>query len=103
MSTQAFRADTTVLDHAGISRVDCEHVAHDHIDDDAKRFNALALAGATFGLIGCIYQALGVMPILGIVFSTLGIVSFDENTEKMRWMASFGLGLSILVSLLSFH
>lgn len=68
-----------------------------------RRFNALALTGVTFGLISCFYQALGVTPILGIVFSTLGLVSFDDRTEKMRWMAVFGLGLSILVTMLSFR
>ena len=70
---------------------------------EGKRFNSLALAGASFGLISCLFQALGVMPILGIVFSTLGLVSFDERTEKMRWMAGFGLGLSILITMLSFR
>jgi hypothetical protein len=70
---------------------------------DGKHFNTLALAGVCFGLISCIFQALGVMPILGIVFSTLGLVSFDERTEKMRWMAGFGLGLSILITMLSFR
>lgn len=68
-----------------------------------KRFNTLALAGVAFGLISCVFQALGVMPILGIVFSTLGLVSFDDRTEKMRWMGAFGLGLSILVTMLSFR
>jgi hypothetical protein len=68
-----------------------------------KRLNSLSLAGVAFGLISCVFQALGVMPILGIVFSTLGLVSFDERTEKMRWMAAFGLGLSILITMLSFR
>ncbi len=71
--------------------------------EDAKKFNTLALAGVSFGLISCVIQALGVMPILGIVFSVLGLVSFDERTEKMRWMAAFGLGLSMLVTMLSFR
>lgn len=71
--------------------------------EDSKHFNTLALAGVTFGLISCLFQALGAMPILGIVFSTLGLVSFDERTEKMRWMAGFGLGLSILITMLSFR
>ncbi|MDR3635480.1 MAG: hypothetical protein P4L84_16870 [Isosphaeraceae bacterium] len=70
---------------------------------DEKHFNTLALAGVSFGLISCVFQALGVMPILGIVFSTLGLVSFDDRTEKMRWMAGFGLGLSILITMLSFR
>jgi hypothetical protein len=78
-------------------------VAAQQAEEDTKQFNSLALAGVAFGLIACVYQALGVMPILGVVFSTLGLVSFDDKTEKMRWMAAFGLGLSILVSLLSFR
>jgi hypothetical protein len=103
MATQVIPTDTNVLDSGGIGHADRANIVRAPLDEDSKHFNALALAGATFGLIGCVYQALGVMPILGIVFSTLGIVGFDERTEKMRWMASFGLGLSILVSLLSFR
>lgn len=72
-------------------------------DEKSKKLNSLALAGVCFGLLSFIYVALGVTPILGIVFSTLGIATFDEKTEKMRWMAAFGLGLSILVTLLHFQ
>lgn len=78
-------------------------VAIPQVDERSQRFNSLALAGVSFGLISCVYTALGVTPILGIVFSTIGIVSFDERTEKMRWMATFGLGLSILVAILHFR
>ena len=54
-----------------------------------RHFNTLALAGVTFGLISTKYQALGVLPILGIVFSTLGLVTFDARTEKCAgWRAS---------------
>lgn len=73
------------------------------IDEKSRHFNTLALAGVVFGLLSCIYSALGVTPILGIVFSTLGIATYDEKTEKMRWMAAFGLGMSILIALLHFH
>ncbi len=69
----------------------------------ARHFNTLALAGVTFGLISTKYQALGVLPILGIVFSTLALVTFDPRMEKMRWMASFGLALSMLVAMLAFR
>jgi hypothetical protein len=77
--------------------------AIEKLDERSQRFNSLALAGVSFGLISCVYAALGVTPILGIVFSTLGIVTFDERTEKMRWMAAFGLGLSMLVAVLHFR
>jgi hypothetical protein len=63
----------------------------------------MALAGVSLGAIAFSAPALGVTPVLGIVFSTLGITTFDSKSEKMRWMATFGLGLSILGTLLQFR
>jgi hypothetical protein len=73
------------------------------IAEDAKHFNTMALAGVALGVISLAAPALGVAPVMGIVFSTLGITTFNPPTEKMRWMGSFGLGLSILVTLLRFQ
>src|SRR5689334_7159220 len=66
--------------------------------DDARRINPLALAGVALGVISYApyLAARGLTPVLGIIFSTWALAAFDENTEKMRWMAAFGLGLSVL-------
>ena len=66
----------------------------------AKVFNPLALTGFILGLTSVVLYAIGIIPILGIVFSAIGLGRFNAETQKAKWMAGWGLVLSILFTIM---
>ncbi len=66
----------------------------------AKVFNPLALTGFILGLVSVVLYAIGIIPILGIVFSAIGLGRFNPQTQKAKWMAGWGLALSILFTVM---
>jgi len=66
----------------------------------AKVFNPLALTGFILGLTSVVLYAIGIIPILGIVFSAIGLGRFNPETQKAKWMAGWGLTLSILFTIM---
>lgn len=60
-----------------------------------KTFNGFAMTGFTLGLASIGLYFLGLVPILEIVFSAIGLGRFNPELQKGKWMAGWGLGLSI--------
>jgi hypothetical protein len=65
-------------------------------DDPEKHNNPLALISFIVGIVGLILHVIGLIPIVGIVLSAIALGSFKPETQKNRWMAGWGLALSIL-------
>ena len=68
---------------------------------DAKRFNAMGLTGFIIGLCSVALYAIGILPVLAIVFSGIGIGTFKPEAQKSSWMAYVGLGLGILYTIMN--
>lgn len=66
----------------------------------AKLFNRFALTGFILGLASVVLYDIGIIPILGIIFSAIGLGRFNAETQKAKWMAGWGLALSILYTLM---
>lgn len=65
-----------------------------------KVFNPLALTGFILGLTSVVFYVIGIIPILGIVFSAIGLGRFNPETQKAKWMGGWGLALSILFTIM---
>jgi hypothetical protein len=61
-----------------------------------KSNSASALIGFILGLVSVVLYFVGVIPILAIVFSGIGLATFDEGRQKNRWMAFVGLALGVV-------
>jgi tetratricopeptide (TPR) repeat protein len=69
--------------------------------DPSKPFNGMAAAGFALGLASIPFYFIGILPILGIVFSAIGLGTFKPERQKAKWMAVTGLILGIIYSILS--
>jgi hypothetical protein len=63
--------------------------------------NPMALTGFILGLASVGFYFIGILPILGIVFSSIGLATFKPDIQKNKWMAVAGLILSVLYTLMS--
>jgi hypothetical protein len=61
-----------------------------------RQNNPLALTGFIIGIAGVFFHFIGVVPVAGIVLSSLGLGSFKPASQKNKWMAGWGLALSII-------
>lgn len=68
-----------------------------------KTNNSYALAGFILGLVSIILCELGLIPILAIIFSSIGLSKFDVDREKNKWQGYIGLALGIIYTLASMH
>jgi tetratricopeptide (TPR) repeat protein len=62
-------------------------------------FNGAALTGFCLGVASVFLSFIGILPILAVVFSGIGLGTFDEKKHKAKWMPAVGLGLGILFTL----
>lgn len=69
-------------------------------DSAAKRNNGMALTGFVLGIVSVFLYEIGIIPILGIVFSAIGLGTFKPQSQKNRWMAGVGLAASIVYTLM---
>ena len=72
-------------------------------DLKSKQNNTMALTGFILGIVSFFFGSLiiilpivGIVFILGIVFSGIGLGTFNPVTQKNKWMAWWGLVLNIL-------
>jgi hypothetical protein len=63
--------------------------------------NPMALTRFILGLVSVVFYSIGILPILGIIFSAIGLATFKPDIQKNKWMAVAGLILSILYTLMS--
>ena len=60
----------------------------------------MALTGFVLGVASIFVYHIGIVPILGIVFSSIGLATFKVDLQKCKWMAGVGLGVSVLYTLM---
>jgi drug/metabolite transporter (DMT)-like permease len=57
----------------------------------AQTNNRHGVAGLVLGVIGYFLYEVGLLPILAIVFSGIGLGTHDPSQHKNRWMSVVGL------------
>lgn len=63
--------------------------------------NSYALTSFALGIASVFLYQIGILPLLGIVFGVIGLSTFREPAHKNKWMAVWGLILSILYMVVS--
>ena len=64
--------------------------------------NTMALVGFILGILSAfVYALFSIMPILGIIFSGIGLGTFKPETQKNKWMAWAGLAISVIYFLMA--
>ncbi len=61
-----------------------------------RKSNGFAITGFILGLTSIFLAFIGMLPILAVVFSAIGLFTFNPMTQKNRWMAITGLILGVL-------
>ena len=74
--------------------------ARDPLDATKKKNNPMALTGFIVGLVSMVLFVIGILPILTIVFSSIGLGTFKPVVQKNKWMAGVGLTLGIVSTLM---
>lgn len=62
--------------------------------------NGFGVTGFVLGLVSIFVYFIGIIPLLAMIFSAIGLSTFKEQTQKNKWMAITGLILGILFSIL---
>jgi len=62
--------------------------------------NPWALWGFIVGLVSVVFFWIGIIPLIGLVLSVIGLTSFKPESQKNKWMAGVGLCLSIIYTLM---
>ena len=69
--------------------------------NEAKSNNGFAATGFILGLASMPLYAIGIIPILAVIFSIIGLATFDEEKQKNRWMAGVGLALGVVFTIMT--
>ncbi len=70
------------------------------VDEGNRTNNGMCVTGFVLGIVGFVLNDIGIFPILGVVFSAIGIGTFKLERQKHRWMGIVGLILGMLGTLL---
>lgn len=65
-----------------------------------KRNNPMAVTGFVLGLVSVVLYEVGILPILAVVFSGIGLASFKPEAQKNKWMAGWGLALGVVYTIM---
>ena len=65
-----------------------------------RRSNGMAVTGFILGLASVVFYVVGIIPILAVVFSGLGLTSFKPEAQKNKWMGGVGLALGIIYTVM---
>jgi len=68
-----------------------------------KKSNPFALAGFCLGVSSVLLSFLGIIPLLGMAVSAIGLVTFDGSRHRNKWQARWGLGLSLVYMLVNMY
>jgi len=60
----------------------------------------MAATGFVLGIVSIFLYFIGILPILAIVFSAIGLGTFKQELQKNKWMAGVGLALGIIYTLM---
>ncbi|MEE6146355.1 hypothetical protein V2151_26565 [Bacillus cereus] len=64
-----------------------------------KKYNRNCLTGFILGFASIFLAFIGMIPILALVFSIIGLSKFNPEVNKGRWQGIVGLLLGILYTL----
>ncbi len=67
---------------------------------EPKKNNSMAATGFVLGIVSVFLYFIGILPILAIVFSSIGLGTFKPDSQKNKWMAGVGLALGIIYTLM---
>ncbi len=70
------------------------------VEHEKKRNNPMAATGFVLGIVSIFLYFIGILPILAIVFSSIGLGTFKQELQKNKWMAGVGLALGIIYTLM---
>jgi hypothetical protein len=65
-------------------------------DSNTLKYNPMALTGFVMGLVSLPLSFIGIIAIAGLIFSVIGLVTFDRNSQKSAWMPAAGLALNLM-------
>jgi hypothetical protein len=68
-----------------------------------KKSNPIALAGFCLGVTSVLLPSFGIIPLLGMAVSAVGLVTFDGSRHGNKWQARWGLGLSVVYMLVNMY
>jgi hypothetical protein len=68
--------------------------------EPAKSNNGMALTGFLLGLVSVAFYAIGIIPILAVVFSGIGLGTFKPAAQTNKWMAGVGLALGVVYTIM---
>lgn len=66
-----------------------------------KKNNPFGAVGFCLGVASVFLSFIGLIPLLGIIFSAIGLVTFDDSKHLRKWQAKWGLGLSVAFMLVN--
>jgi hypothetical protein len=61
-----------------------------------KSNNGAALTGFILGLASIVLYFVGIIPVLAMVFGSIGLATFKPDAQKNKWMAGVGLALGVV-------
>ena len=64
--------------------------------------NPYALTGFILGVISILFSWIGIIPITGLILSTIALFKFNPKKEKNKWQAIAGLILNFIYFLDTF-
>jgi tetratricopeptide (TPR) repeat protein len=67
-----------------------------------KKNNNIALAGFIIGLFSIFLFIFGIIPIIGILVSVIGLITIKKEIHKNKWMAISGLCLCVIFMFVNF-
>ena len=82
----------------------------EQIENKQKNNNKLCLASFIISIVSFFISIFGIVAIISVILAIIGIVNFDKNEEKGRWLGiiaiiigaiSFNCTISLLIDALS--
>jgi Rieske Fe-S protein len=73
-----------------------EPLKEDFLKKEERKGNTYCVAGFILGALSIFFGGLLVLlPVFAVIFSSMGLKTFDETKEKNKWQGLVGLGLGI--------
>ena len=67
---------------------------------DQRKANGMAVAGFSLGIASVFLYWIGIVPIIGLIFSIIALATYRPEVHTGRWMAVTGLVLSALYTVM---